>query len=71
MTGFVGLFDTARDYTVTRKFSQLRLHCRCLVAAANSGPSRSFVFPNCPRPQLRASHSNSSQRQNLGSPLTR
>jgi hypothetical protein len=29
---------------------------RCLVAAFNGGRSRSSGFPNCPRPQLPASH---------------
>jgi hypothetical protein len=29
---------------------------RCLVAASNGGRSRSSGFPNCPRPQLPASH---------------
>jgi hypothetical protein len=38
--------------------------CRCLVAASNGGRSPSFVFPNCPRPQLAASNNNSSKRRN-------
>jgi hypothetical protein len=42
----------------------------CLVAASSSGRSPSSAFPNCPRPQLPDSHSNSSQRLNLNSPLT-
>jgi hypothetical protein len=41
-----------------------------LVAASNGGCSPSFRFPNCPRPQLRPSNSNSSQRLNPSSPLT-
>jgi hypothetical protein len=40
---------------------------RCLVAASNSGRYASSRFPNCPRPQLPASHSNSSQRLNTSS----
>jgi hypothetical protein len=31
---------------------------RCLVAASNGGRSPSSGFPNCPQPQLPASHSN-------------
>jgi hypothetical protein len=39
----------------------LRLHCRCLVADFNGGCSPLSGFPICPRPQLPAFHSNSSQ----------
>jgi hypothetical protein len=42
----------------------------CLVAASNGGRFPSSVFPNCPRPQLPDSHSNSSQRLNYSSPLS-
>jgi hypothetical protein len=35
---------------------------RCLVAAPNSGLSASPGIPNCPRPQLPASNSNSSKQ---------
>jgi hypothetical protein len=41
-----------------------------LVAASNGGHSPYSEFPNYPRPQLPASHSNSSQRLNRSSPLT-
>jgi hypothetical protein len=37
------------------------LHWRCLVAVFSGGSSPSSGFPNSPRPQLPASHSNSSQ----------
>jgi hypothetical protein len=43
---------------------------RCSVAASNVGRPTSSGFPNYPRPQLTASHSNSSQRLNLRSSLT-
>jgi hypothetical protein len=42
----------------------------CSVAACNGGHSPSSGFPNYPRPQLPASHSNSSQRPNISCPLT-
>jgi hypothetical protein len=38
------------------------LHYRCLLAASNGRRSPSSGFPNCPQPQLPASHSNNSQR---------
>jgi hypothetical protein len=41
---------------------------RCSVAASNGGRSPYSGLPNCPRPQLPASRSNSSQRPNLSSP---
>jgi hypothetical protein len=43
---------------------------RCLVTVSNNGRSPSSGFPKCPRHQLPASHSNSSQRLNCSSPLT-
>jgi hypothetical protein len=43
---------------------QLRLDCRCLVAASNGGRFPSSGFPNGPRPQLPASYSKSSQQLN-------
>jgi hypothetical protein len=49
---------------------QSQLHWHCLVAASSGGHSPSFGFPNCPRPQLPASHSNSSQQLNPSSYLT-
>jgi hypothetical protein len=65
MIRFVAHFDTACDYTLhihKHKCPQSRLHCRCLVAATNGGRSPSSGFVNCPRPQLPASNSNSSQQ---------
>jgi hypothetical protein len=43
---------------------------RCLVASSNGGRSPSSGLPNCPRPQLPASHSNSSERLNPSAYLT-
>jgi hypothetical protein len=43
---------------------------RYLVAISNGGRSPSSDFPRSPRPQLPASHTNSSQELNLGSSLT-
>jgi hypothetical protein len=43
---------------------------RCLVADFKGGRSRTYGFPNCSRPQLPPSNSNSSQRLNPSSPLT-
>jgi hypothetical protein len=43
---------------------------RCSAAASNSRCSPSSGFSNCPRPQLPAFHSNSSQWLNLSSSLT-
>jgi hypothetical protein len=57
-------------YSYTHQFPQLHLHCRCLVAASNSGRSSSSMFPNGPRHQLPASKSNSLQLLNTNSPLT-
>jgi hypothetical protein len=42
----------------------------CSVAASNIGRSSSSILTNCPRPQLPASHSISSQRLNFSSLLT-
>jgi hypothetical protein len=43
---------------------------RCLAAAFNGERSPSSGFPNCPRPQLPASHSNTSQQLNPSGSLT-
>jgi hypothetical protein len=43
---------------------------RCLTAASNGGRSPSSVFPSCPRPQLPASYSNSSEQLNPSGYLT-
>jgi hypothetical protein len=68
------IYWTARDYTLqftfTRQCPQSRLHCRCLVAASNGGCSLSSGFPNCPRRQIPASHSNISQQLNPNCYLT-
>jgi hypothetical protein len=79
LIGFTGLFDTAREYTLQFTITHTHTHTsvlnrvfisRRLVATYNGRRSPFSVFPNCPRSQLRASHSNSSQRLNLNSPLT-
>jgi hypothetical protein len=44
--GFIGLFDSARDYTLQFTISHT------LVSTVTSSPSSGF--PNCPRPQLPA-----------------
>jgi hypothetical protein len=56
MKGFIGLFDTARDYTLqfTITHTQTSVHShvftsRYSVAASNSGCSPSAGLPNCPR----------------------
>jgi hypothetical protein len=67
MTAFIGIFDTARDYTLrftvththTLSSTHWCLYCRCSVTASNGGHSPSSGFPNCPRPYLSASNSNS------------
>jgi hypothetical protein len=77
MIGFIGPFDIARNYT-NKSLSHTDLCyqfvtvfiCLCLVAASNGERSTSCGFPNYPRPQLPASHSNSSQRLNCSSSLT-
>jgi hypothetical protein len=56
--------------THARTSVQTRLHCHCLVTASNSRHSPSSWFPNWPRPQLPASHSNSSQWLNSSGYLT-
>jgi hypothetical protein len=57
--------------TRTERERESRLHeRRCLVAASKGGRSPSSGFPNYIRPQLPASHCNSSQLLNLSSSLT-
>jgi hypothetical protein len=84
--GFIDLLQlitTSKDYAVTvLHLSQITIgHTRssqsvavftscCLVAASNDGRSPSFGFPDCPWPQLPASHSNSSQKLNPSDYLT-
>jgi hypothetical protein len=73
--GFIGLFDTARDYTlqytVTHTHTNVHSHVftsRCSVTASNSGLSLSSGILNYPCQQLLAAHSNSSHRLNLSIP---
>jgi hypothetical protein len=65
IAGFIGLFNTARDYTVTHTYThqcpQSHIHYRFLVAAPNRGHTPSSVFPNSARPLLPAFVINSSQ----------
>jgi hypothetical protein len=46
------------------RYPQSRLHCRCMIAAFNSGLYPPSEFPNCSQPQLPASDSSSAQRLN-------
>jgi hypothetical protein len=80
MIGFVEILQlvtTSKDYALTvlhtsqitiihTRFSQsvTVLTSRCLVATPNNERFPSSGFPNCPRPQLPASNSNSSQQLN-------
>jgi hypothetical protein len=56
-------------YTYIDIHSQVVISC-CSVTASNGGRFPSSGSPNYPRPQLPASHSNSSQQLNLSSSLT-
>jgi hypothetical protein len=61
MNGFIGLSDTAHDYT--SQFTITHIHVfngHCLVVAANDGRSPFSGFLNYPQLQLPASYSNSS-----------
>jgi hypothetical protein len=81
MIEFIGLFDTARDYTLqftvthththTQSHTSVHSHVftsRCLLTASNGGHSPSSVFSNYPRTS--GTSNNSSQRLNLNSSLT-
>jgi hypothetical protein len=81
MVGYIGFFDTARDYSLqfiithTRARVRTSVHChvftsRYSVAASNGWCFPSSGFPNYPRPQLPASNSNRTQRLNRNIPLT-
>jgi hypothetical protein len=66
MVGFIVLFDRALDYILQfvsthPLLSTVRLQCCCLIAAFNGGRSPCSGFPDCPQPQLPASHSSSSR----------
>jgi hypothetical protein len=67
MIGFIGFFDTARDYhlqfTIRNTHTRIDVHSyiftsRCSVAASNGGRFLSFGFPKFPQHVLPASHSN-------------
>jgi hypothetical protein len=64
ITGFIGLFDTVRDYTLKVTVTPL------LGSGFQRRAFRSSGFLNYSRSQLPASNSNSSQRLNPSSPLT-
>jgi hypothetical protein len=73
MTGFIGLFDTARDYTLQFTITHTHTHMHILVskitsslAASNGARSHFSGFPNYPRSQLSSSHSISSQLKRSG-----
>jgi hypothetical protein len=76
MSGYIGLFDTSRDYTLqftmTHTHTNVHSHVftsRCSLATSSVGRSPSSGFPNCPWLQLPASHINSLQ-QNRSTSLT-
>jgi hypothetical protein len=73
------LVTTSKDYALTvlhtsqistghtRSSQSVRVFTsRCLLVAFKGERSLSSGFPNCPRPQLPASHSNSSQLNPIG-----
>jgi hypothetical protein len=76
MVEFIGLFwynSLLLIHTHTHTHISVYSHVftsRCLVGASNSGHPPSSGFPNCPRPQLPASHSNSSQQLSPSCSLT-
>jgi hypothetical protein len=65
MIGIIGLFDTARDYTlrftITHTYTKVSTVTSSLAVARQQAPTAASGFPNFPRPQLPASHSNNSQ----------
>jgi hypothetical protein len=78
---YVLLFTISHTHTHTHTHTRTHTHTHtsfhshvftshCLVAVSNGGRSPSSWFPKCSRPQLPASHSNSSQKLNPSSPLT-
>jgi hypothetical protein len=74
---FIEHFDTTRDHAlkiiVTRRLVSQCVTIstrRCSVVASNCGRSPFSGSPNCPRPQLPAFHSNSSQKLNPSGYLT-
>jgi hypothetical protein len=57
MIGFIGLFDTASDYTTILCYTHTGVYClvftsHCSVMASNSGHSPSCEFAKCPRPAV-------------------
>jgi hypothetical protein len=70
ITTTVLLFTHFTIHYMCTKFSHYIFTECCLVAACNSRRSPSSGFPNCPWPQLPASHSISSQLLNRSSPPT-
>jgi hypothetical protein len=85
MIGFIGLSDTAHDYTLqltvtytrarthTHTHTHTRVHSHIFIFVLLGSGSRSLSsrFPNYPWPLLPASHWNSSQWLNPSSPLTK
>jgi hypothetical protein len=78
MTGFIEIFETARDYTLqftTTTTTTTTTHTHTVSTVTSSMPLvgnglHSSRFPDGRRPQLPDSYSNSSQRLNPSSPLT-
>jgi hypothetical protein len=72
MIGFIGLFDTARDYIlqfiITNTHISFHSHVfinRCSVAVPTADVPLPLASRTIPVSQLPASHSNSSQQLNL------
>jgi hypothetical protein len=75
MTGFIELFYTGRDntleFTITHTLvSTVTSSLPLLGSGFQRRSSPSSGFPNCPRPQLPASNSSSSQRLSTNTPLS-
>jgi hypothetical protein len=77
--GFIGLVQLVianKDFAVTvlhtwqSSLSSTVLTSHCMVVVSNSGHFPSSWFPKCPRPQLLACNSNSSQQLNPSGSLT-
>jgi hypothetical protein len=66
----VWLHFTIHYYTHPHTRTHSRFTSSCSVTASKIGRSSSSGFPNYPRHQLSATHSNSSQRLKRSSPLT-
>jgi hypothetical protein len=72
--GFIGRSDTKLDYTlqftITHTVSTATSSLALVWQRLPTADVALLLLPNSPRPQLPASHSNSSQWLNISSPLT-